>query len=133
MNSHARTIEIPGFRAPLSRAATQPLLQVADLSNLVCNAEVEVADVPLLQDKRKAVISGRAFHEKHLEGKIERVRNLVGSAKLRPIDPRQNVDRSVTTVVIGIDAKEARESLGGTAKDAATALMGLQVEVEIPL
>ena len=112
---------------------SQPLLQIANLNDLVCNAEVEVADVPLLHDKRKAVITGRAFRDKQLEGKIERVRNLVNAARLRPIDPRTNVDRSVTTVVIGIDANDARQSLGGTAKDASTALMGLQVEVEIPL
>lgn len=121
------------FVHPGEVLGTQPLVQLANLNDLVCNAEVEVADVPLLQDQRKAFITGRALREKRLEGQIERVRNLVGPAKLRAIDPRQNVDRSVTTVVIGIDAKEAHESLGSAAKDAATALMGLQVEVEIPL
>jgi hypothetical protein len=109
------------------------LLQIADLSDMVCNAEVEVADVPLLQEHREAMITCRAFHGQKLVGSIERIRNLVGLAKLRPTDPRQPVDRSVTTVVIGIKAAEALQHLGGTSKDAATALLGLQVEVEISL
>jgi HlyD family secretion protein len=113
--------------------ATQPLVQLADLNSLVCIAEVDVADVPLIQDKRDAIITCRAFQGKKLNATIERIRNLVGSATLRPSDPRKVVDRSVTTVVLGIDAAQAIEHLGGAAKDAATALVGLQVEVEIPL
>lgn len=121
------------FVHPGEVVASQPLLQIADLTDMVCNAEVEVADVPLLQETREAVITSRAFHGKRVAGTIERIRNLVALAKLRPTDPRQPVDRSVTTVVIGIKSAEAIEHLGGTAKNAATALVGLQVEVEIPL
>jgi ABC exporter DevB family membrane fusion protein len=121
------------FAHPGEVVATQPLLQLADLRDMVCLAEVDVADVPLLKDKREALITCRAFHGKKLRGTIERVRNLVGSATLRPADPRQSVDRSVTTVVLAIDAARAVEHLGGDSKDAAAALMGLQVDVEIPL
>jgi HlyD family secretion protein len=121
------------FVHPGEVVAAQPLLQIADLSDMVCNAEIDVADVPLLKDKTEASITCRAFHGKKLIGTIERVRNLVELARLRPTDPRQPVDRSVTTVVIGINAAQAMEHLGGSAKDAATALVGLQVDVEIPL
>jgi HlyD family secretion protein len=112
---------------------TQPLMQLANLEALVCQAEVDVADVPLLSDKREAQISSRAFRGAKIKGTIERIRNAAGQATLRPADPRKPVDRSVATIVLGVDADEARQLLGGTGNDVATALMGLQVEVEIPL
>lgn len=113
--------------------AGQPLVQIADLTLLVCHAEVDVADVPLLQKQRKATISSRAFQGKQLSGTIERVKSVVGAAALRPLDPRKPVDRSVTTVILSIDSKDAMKHLGGEANSAAAALLGLQVEVEIPL
>jgi hypothetical protein len=39
----------------------------------------------------------------------------------------------VATVILQLDAAEAVQLLGGSVPDAGTALMGLQVDVEIPL
>jgi ABC exporter DevB family membrane fusion protein len=111
----------------------QPLLQIADLGSLECLAEVDVADLPLLKDKRDAYITCRAFHGTKIKGSIERIRNVAGAATLRPVDPRRNVDRTVATVVLKVDAAEAAKLIGGSLQDAGTALMGLQVDVEIPL
>ena len=53
--------------------------------------------------------------------------------KISPVDPRKPVDRTVATVVLKLDGREAAKLLGGALPDAASALMGLQVDVEIPL
>ena len=113
--------------------STQPLMQIADLMALECLAEVDVADLPLLKDRHEAFITCRAFHGTKIKASIERIRNVAGAATLRPVDPRKNVDRTVATVVLKVDAEEAAKLIGGSVQDAGTALMGLQVDVEIPL
>jgi ABC exporter DevB family membrane fusion protein len=118
---------------PGELVATQPLLQIADLNALECLAEVDVADLPLLKDKHDALITCRAFHGTKIKASIERIRNVAGAATLRPVDPRKSVDRTVATVVLKLDATEAAKLIGGSVADAGTALMGLQVDVEIPL
>jgi multidrug resistance efflux pump len=118
---------------PGELVSAQPLAQIANLNALECLAEVDVADLPLLKDKHDAFISCRAFRGTKIKATIERIRNVAGAATLRPVDPRKNVDRTVATVVLKIDAGEAAQLLGSTVKDAGSALMGLQVDVEIPL
>jgi ABC exporter DevB family membrane fusion protein len=113
--------------------STQPLMQIANLDALECLAEVDVADLPLLKDRHEAFISCRAFRGTKIKAEIERIRNVAGAATLRPVDPRKSVDRTVATVVLKVDAAEAAKLLGGSVQDAGSALMGLQVEVEIPL
>jgi HlyD family secretion protein len=118
--------------------ATQPLVQLADLDDMVCSAEVDVADLnhlplPTKEGKggdARAIVTSRAFGGKTLSaGPILNVRNLVGSAMLRPVDPRKTVDRSVAIVTLAINGKDARELVGAGTPDAAVALVGLQVDV----
>jgi HlyD family secretion protein len=113
--------------------STQPLMQIANLTALECLAEVDVADLSLLKDKHDALISCRAFRGTKIKATIERIRNVAGAATLRKVDPRNNVDRTVATIVLKVDAAEAAQLIGGNVDGAAAALMGLQVDVEIPL
>jgi ABC exporter DevB family membrane fusion protein len=118
---------------PGELVSTQPLLQIANLESLECQAEVDVADLPLLKDRHEAYITCRAFRGTKIKASLERIRNVAGAATLRPVDPRKSVDRTVATVILKVDAAEAVQLLGGSVQDAGTALMGLQVDVEIPL
>jgi HlyD family secretion protein len=118
---------------PGELVSTQPLMQIANLDALECLAEVDVADLPLLKDRHEAFISCRAFRGTKIKAQIERIRNVAGAATLKPVDPRKSVDRTVATVVLKVDAAEAAKLLGDSVQDAGSALMGLQVEVEIPL
>ncbi len=118
---------------PGELVSTQPLLQIANLSLLECQAEVDVADLTLLKEKHEAFITCRAFRGTKIKASIVRIRNVAGAATLRPVDPRKAVDRTVATVILSLDASEATKLLGGEVQDARTALMGLQVDVEIPL
>jgi HlyD family secretion protein len=108
----------------------QPLLQIADLTDMICLAEVDVSEVPQLKENGEALIKSRAFHGQTIKGRIERIGNLAGSAMLRPLDPRQAVDRSVTHVTIRINAAEVMKAMGGDQKTVGAALVGLQVDVE---
>jgi ABC exporter DevB family membrane fusion protein len=118
---------------PGELVSAQSLMQIANLNSLECQAEVDVADLPLLKDKHEAYISCRAFRGTKIKASIERIRNVAGAATLRPVDPRNSVARTVATVILQLDAAEAVQLLGGSVPDAGTALMGLQVDVEIPL
>ncbi len=113
--------------------AQQPLLQLADLGSLVCVTEIEAADVPLLEPNHIARVSCRAFQNTVLEGKLDHVGNRVSQAALRPLDPRQPVDRNVVRGVILIDSQRAADLINAAAGDRRSALIGLQVEVDFPL
>lgn len=118
---------------PGELVSTQPLVQLANLNNLECLAEVDVADLPLIKGQREATITCRAFRGGKLTATIDRVRSVAGAATLRPVDPRKPIDRTVATVVLKLDGQQAAKLLGSAHPDSASALMGLQVDVEIPL
>jgi ABC exporter DevB family membrane fusion protein len=111
----------------------QPLLQLADLENQICIAEVETADVSHLQPNQKAAITSRAFQDYVLEGTINRIANQNAKAVLRPLDPRQPVDRNVTKVIVELDPQQVAKLINLPGSDRRAALVGLQVNVEFPL
>jgi ABC exporter DevB family membrane fusion protein len=113
--------------------AQQPLVQIADLDNLVCAAEVEASDVPYLQANHPATISCRAFHDSVLEGTLDRVGNQVVQGALRSLDPRKPVDRDMTKVIVLVDSKKAARLINTSGNDRRGALVGLQVEVAFSL
>jgi ABC exporter DevB family membrane fusion protein len=113
--------------------AQQPLLQIADLDNLVCVAEVDAGEVSALQSNQKATVTCRAFHDAELEGTLDRVGSQITKATLRPLDPRKQVDRDVTKVVVLVDSKKAARLINSSGKDRRAVLVGLQVEVAFPL
>jgi HlyD family secretion protein len=108
----------------------QPLLQMANLDALACMAEVYAADVPLLSVGQRARIRSRAFQDSELTGTIERIGSVAGPPALRPLDPRQPVDRTVAKVVVSIDARSKEPPAGSREGDRRIAWIGLQVEVE---
>jgi multidrug resistance efflux pump len=110
----------------------QPLLEIADLDDLICLAEVDVSDVPLLAPGREATITSPAFYGEKVSGTIEQIGAGAGSPTLRQLDPRQPVDRTVTRIRLRIAAEDAVRALGG-ADSTALVLVGLRVDVEFPL
>jgi HlyD family secretion protein len=113
--------------------SAQPLVQLADLSSLVCQAEVDVADIFLLRENQPAWITCRAFPSAKIHARVEHIRNRAGPATLHPLDPRQAADRTIATVILQIDRDELMRQLRTAARGAPVALIGLQVDVEIPL
>ena len=108
-------------------AVTQtPVLQLGDLSKIVCIAEVYQADAKNIRPGQKAVISSEAFSppfDKGIEGEVVRVAQVVAKAGMKARNPLAPVDRSVVAVRIAIDPKNTE------AIAEASQWMGLQVKV----
>ena len=117
---------------PGELVTTQPLLEIADLQDLICVVEVDIADVPLLSVGQAAVITSPAFHGDKVSGVIEQIGVGASPPSLRQLDPRQSLDRTVTKARLRIDARDAVRALGG-AESSAVVLVGLRVDVEFAL
>lgn len=120
--------------------AQTPVLQVADLSAMVCVAEVYEADVKEITVGQEATITSAAFTCKFaggLQGKVERVGALVASPGLTNRNPLAPSDRSIVEVVVRIEDKgPAKPPVDGceaepdlTATQEAARRVGLQVTV----
>ncbi len=98
-----------------------PLIEMANISQIVCEVEINEMDAAIVSEGQKARIYSRAFAEP-LTGTVAKKHSLVGRPQLRPLDPLARVDfRSITAVV----------ELDGTAAKQAQDWLQLQVEVEI--
>jgi hypothetical protein len=99
----------------------QPLIEMADDSELVCEVEVNELDAPRVAVGQSAEIRSRAF-SKPLYGSVIRKYQLVGRPQLRALDPLARVDYRAITAVIELDQESTAR-----AQD----WLQLQVDVEI--
>ncbi len=96
-----------------------PLVEMADLNQIVCHAEINERDASKVQVGNKATLTSRAFDEP-IVGRVDAVHRMVGRPQLRSLDPLARTDyRSVTAVISICDASLARDWLQ------------LQVQIEI--
>jgi HlyD family secretion protein len=120
-----------------------PVLQIADVSSMVCIAEVYEADAKLLARGQKARIystalsgttnkdggyaegdtDGDGIPNGGIEGEVVRVGSLVSSGGLIQRNPLAPSDRSIVEVLIAIDPKDL------AATEEAASHIGLQVTV----
>ncbi len=98
-----------------------PLLQVADLTRMICRAEVNVAQLPQIEPGARASITSPAI-EGSFSGQVRSISRLIGSPSLPSPNPLAQVDYRTTEVLIEIDPEDARR---------ATGLINLQVDVAI--
>jgi HlyD family secretion protein len=96
-----------------------PLMEMADLSELVCEVEVNERDAARVAKGQSAVIRSFAFEE-ILEGQVSEIHGLVGEPMLRPQDPLARSDYHTRTVVIRLSDSEIAKNW-----------LQLQVQVEI--
>jgi ABC exporter DevB family membrane fusion protein len=99
-----------------------PMLQLADLRQMVCIAEVHEADLQYLQDGQTVEITSQALPRK-LTGKVElgEVPWLLGAPQLKNPDPFAFVDRRTANVRILIDPDQVDDAK----------FLNLQVDVRI--
>lgn len=116
---HARAGEMLGRK---------PILQMADLEQMVCVAEVYETDVQKLEVGQPAEIHttamGDAVAEKGLTGTIARVGRLIATPEMKSLDPFARTDRHVVEVVVSLDPRSSKLAAG---------LINLQVDVTFPL
>ncbi|MEM8865474.1 MAG: HlyD family efflux transporter periplasmic adaptor subunit, partial [Planctomycetota bacterium] len=115
------------FLRPGEAVTQTPVLQIGDLSEIVCVAEVYEADAKNIREGQKAIITSNAFRKEFAEGitgRVDRISRIVASPGLDARNPLAPVDRSVVAVRIVIDPRNAE----ATAE--ASQWIGLQVQVE---
>jgi HlyD family secretion protein len=113
-----------------------PVLQIADVTQMVCIAEVYEADAKEIKPGQAAVIHSSALSDGFeivpaadgtvsggIAGKVVRVGSLVSSGGLIQRNPLAPSDRSIIEVLIAIDPKDAK----ATAE--AASHIGMQVTV----
>jgi HlyD family secretion protein len=103
--------------------SNKPILQMADLTDMICVAEVYEGDLPRIRAGDTAEVRSEAFPGgKTVTGTVSRVGGMISTPELRSLDPFAPTDRHVVEVEIRFPAKAIPE----TAR-----LANLQVEVTI--
>lgn len=86
---------------PGESITARPILQLADTSEMVCRAEVNVADLRRIALGAEARVSSPAL-PRPLKGTVRSISRLVGSPKLPSPSPLARVDWRSAEVIIGI-------------------------------
>src|SRR5690606_27460286 len=83
--------------APGEATLAGPLIEMADLSSLVCEIEINAMDAPVVQPGQSATMTSRALGEQTLQGTVTKKFSLIGRPQLRSLDPLAKADyRTVT-------------------------------------
>jgi HlyD family secretion protein len=100
----------------------KPILQMANVDNMIVLAEVDEKDVQRVRIDQPARIVSQAFDKtcSQVSGRVVWIANNVGKAEMVPLDPRAAVSDRVVQVKIALNQPKC------VAK-----LIGLQVQVEI--
>jgi HlyD family secretion protein len=85
------------------RITTLPIAEIADLSKMVCVAEVFEADVGRIQIGDNARLKSSALN-RELEGKVIRIDRVVGGSQLRSPNPMARTDFRSVGVWIELDS-----------------------------
>ena len=111
INGHIVSINVKEGEA----SAQLPIVELADLSHMVCEVEINEMDAARIREGDTAQVWSRAFgqdldgNRNKLAGEVTIARHaMVGRPKLKPLDPLARTDfRSVTAVIKLDDATEA--------------------------
>jgi HlyD family secretion protein len=113
------------FLQPGESTGPQPILQMANLDRMICQAEVFETDIQCIQLGQIARVTSPAFTNdvpaEGIQGTVTQISRLVASPKLQSLDPYAAVDRHVVEVEIEFDAE---------ASQVAGKFVNLQVQVE---
>ena len=112
---------------PKGSSVTQrPVLQIADVSQMVCIAEVYDNEIHRIHEQQDVVIESKTFQDSAgkpavIHGKVSRIGRTVASPALKAIDPYAPVDRHVIEVRVDIRPEDVPQ---------AARFINLQVDVK---
>ncbi len=86
-----------------------PMMQLANVSSMICRAEVDVAALPRLKTGASAVVTSPALTEP-LRGHVTAISQVVGSPRLPNPSPMARSDWRAAMVEITIDAADAERA-----------------------
>ncbi len=112
---------------PGETIGAKPILQMADLRQMVVIVEVYENQVKHLRLGQEAIVTSKAFPPPFdatgLRGKVTRIGQMINVPLLKSVDPFAPADRHVVEVRVALDEKSSR---------VAAALTNLQVDVRFP-
>jgi HlyD family secretion protein len=85
---------------------SQPILRMADLSQMLALAEVYETDVGRVQVGQRATVRSPALTPQELSGTVVHVGRLIDRNYIFDLDPRADADRRVVTAKIRLDNSE---------------------------
>jgi len=112
---------------PKGSSVTQrPVLQIADVSQMVCIAEVYDNEIHRIREQQEVVIESKTFQDSAgkpavIHGRVSRIGRTVASPALKAIDPYAPVDRHVIEVRVDIRPEDVPQ---------AARFINLQVDVK---
>lgn len=83
--------------------APQPILQMADLSQMAVLAEVYETDIHKIFEGQQAQIASKAMPGNKLTGKVVAIGGIIGKNRVFDADPLADVDRRVLEVKVMLD------------------------------
>ena len=87
----------------VSTVFPQPIISLADTSQIRVRAEVDERDVGRVYLGQSVLVMADAYPEKKFAGKVSRVGAVMGRKKVRTGDPAEKSDRDVLEVLIDLD------------------------------
>lgn len=103
----------------------QPILQMANLDRMICQAEVFETDIQCVQPGQAVQVTSPAFpstgEKPGIRGTVKRISRIVSPPELKSLDPYAAADRHVVSVEIEFDQE---------ASQIASRFVNLQVQVE---
>lgn len=138
----ARGTVLKVFMEPGELIGQKPILQMADLTEMVAVAEVQATDIQRIWEGQRAIIKSSAFPPpldpaettdkiEGLEGTVERIGTMVTAPGLKSLDPFARADRHVVEVRVRIDDKKVRVGPQlKTQSEVAAGFVNLQVEIK---
>ena len=114
-----------------SAVGQRPILQLADLSRMVCIAEVHDNEIHRIREKQQVTIESKTFQAASspdampqvLRGQVASIGRIVATPELKVIDPYAPVDRHVIEIRIDIRPEDTPR---------AARFINLQVDVKFP-
>jgi HlyD family secretion protein len=102
------------YTRPGEFISAKPILQMADLSRMVCVAEVYETDVRHLHPGQAAVVRGPSLPpaggRAELGGKITRIGRMISTPELKSLDPLAGTARHVMEVRIELDRPSSQRA-----------------------
>ena len=112
------------YTRPGETVGRSPILQMADLSEMVCVAEVDESSLRHVNVGQNAVITSPAFRLKDkVHGTVQSIGRMILAPELKKLDPFSKADVRMVEVTIAINA--------GADTEQAAQLVNLQADVEI--
>lgn len=89
-----------------STFAPQPIVTMADTSRFRVRAEVDERDVDKIYLGQKVLITGDAFQNRNLFGRVSRLSSQMGRKKVLTGDPAEKSDRDVLEVLVDVEGRD---------------------------